>query len=158
MNLNAPIFHFLRRQLEVFRGHREGVVGGAVLFQSILLDRRRSLKEDDHAVSRPQVGPVQMISHVVPVELRDLHSQNLGVHFYRAFHVVDGVTDMVNSCRGNHDSSSSIPLARLSAVQCQLPPEDSTSQTPIYRLRATLTLHGFFNYSSAKEILSSGTL
>src|SRR5262249_30254425 len=129
MNLNSPVFHFLCRQLEVFRGHRKGVVGSAVFLQSVFLDRRRSLKEDDHAVSRSQDGPVQMISHVVPVELRDLHSQDLGVEFYRPFHVIDRDTDMVNACRGDHNSSFVNAFGTLSVIQCQLPPEDSASQT-----------------------------
>ena len=67
MNLDAPFFHLLRRQLEVFRGYREGVVRGAVLFQSIFLYRIEPLEEHDHPVSGSKIGPIQVISHVVAV-------------------------------------------------------------------------------------------
>jgi hypothetical protein len=158
MNLNSPIFHFLRCQLEVFRGNREGMMGGAVLFQGIFLDRRRSLKEDDHAVSRPEVSPVKMISHVIPVELRDLHSQDLGVEFYRAFHVIDGDTNMVNSGRGDHNFSFVNAFGALE--HCSMP----ITTGRFYESTACFLDYGYldtpwgFQYSSAKAILSAGTL
>lgn len=108
---DSPILHLPGRKLKVFGRDRKGVVGGAVLLQGVFLDWRGTLEEHDHRVSGSKIRPVQMISHVVPVELRDFHAQNLGVELHRALDVIDWNADMVNSCRRNDKPSLRIALA-----------------------------------------------
>src|SRR5262245_15112733 len=58
---------------------------------------------------------------------------------------------MVNACRGDHNSSFMNTFGTLSAVQCQLPPEDSASQTFAFWTTSRLDLHRVFKYSSANK-------
>src|SRR5581483_62542 len=99
---DAPILHFVDREIEVLAADDERVMGGAVLDEPVAVERLRPLEKHDHVVAGSQVRAVQVVAHVVAVELGDRHAEHLGIKLDRPLHVIYGDADVVESLRLDH--------------------------------------------------------
>src|SRR6266508_522601 len=102
---------------------------GAVFFHCVFFFRRGSLKKSHHGIAGAKIRPIEMIPHIVAIELGNRHTQNLCVEFNLPFHIIDANTDMVNALRGDHETLRTDRF-RLKPTRYpfRLPPDDSTRQ------------------------------